>query len=276
MVGDSAQAIYQWRGAKDVMTGFDGTHLTLSQSFRFGPDLAAGQPLAAPRRRPDPPHRHPRRAHRTRPRHPVGRRAVPHQRRRHGPGHAPHGGRLPGCPGRGRRQPAGPGPRRPRPEGGPPHPPPRTHPLSLLGPICRTTPPTTRPDATCSPWSTSSRPTALMPSSRPSPTLPPSRTPRSPSPPPTRRKDVNGPACSSRTTSPVPRTTRPTSRQTPADIRSHRRRRSPPGLCSGHPHPPTPRPGRTVLDPRPSRRPPVGDDRARPPALPQPPAAART
>ncbi len=41
MVGDSAQAIYQWRGAKDVMTGFDGTHLTLSQSFRFGPDLAA-------------------------------------------------------------------------------------------------------------------------------------------------------------------------------------------------------------------------------------------
>ncbi|MGY5118319.1 UvrD-helicase domain-containing protein [Streptomyces sp. 900105755] len=41
MVGDSAQAIYQWRGAKDIMTGFDGTHLTLSQSFRFGPDLAA-------------------------------------------------------------------------------------------------------------------------------------------------------------------------------------------------------------------------------------------
>ncbi|MGW1916914.1 UvrD-helicase domain-containing protein [Streptomyces sp. NPDC002076] len=41
MVGDSAQAIYHWRGAKDVMTGFDGTHLTLSQSFRFGPHLAA-------------------------------------------------------------------------------------------------------------------------------------------------------------------------------------------------------------------------------------------
>ncbi|GAA3778055.1 UvrD-helicase domain-containing protein [Streptomyces chiangmaiensis] len=40
MVGDSAQAIYQWRGAKDVMTGFDGTQLTLSQSFRFGPHLA--------------------------------------------------------------------------------------------------------------------------------------------------------------------------------------------------------------------------------------------
>ncbi|MEU5313639.1 UvrD-helicase domain-containing protein [Streptomyces sp. NPDC021562] len=40
MVGDSAQAIYHWRGAKDIMTGFDGTHLALSQSFRFGPDLA--------------------------------------------------------------------------------------------------------------------------------------------------------------------------------------------------------------------------------------------
>lgn len=41
MVGDSAQAIYGWRGARDVMTGFDGTALTLTQSFRFGPDLAA-------------------------------------------------------------------------------------------------------------------------------------------------------------------------------------------------------------------------------------------
>jgi hypothetical protein len=40
MVGDSAQAIYQWRGAKDIMTGFDGTQLALSQSFRFGPLLA--------------------------------------------------------------------------------------------------------------------------------------------------------------------------------------------------------------------------------------------
>ncbi|PKV88215.1 UvrD-helicase domain-containing protein [Streptomyces sp. TLI_146] len=41
MVGDSAQAIYGWRGARDVMTGFDACHLTLSQSFRFGPALAS-------------------------------------------------------------------------------------------------------------------------------------------------------------------------------------------------------------------------------------------
>ncbi|MFG2142593.1 UvrD-helicase domain-containing protein [Streptomyces sp. NPDC048696] len=40
MVGDSAQAIYGWRGARDVMTGFDGRQLCLSQSFRFGPALA--------------------------------------------------------------------------------------------------------------------------------------------------------------------------------------------------------------------------------------------
>lgn len=41
MVGDSAQAIYQWRGARDVMTTFHATQLTLSKSFRFGPHLAA-------------------------------------------------------------------------------------------------------------------------------------------------------------------------------------------------------------------------------------------
>ncbi|MEU9120684.1 UvrD-helicase domain-containing protein [Streptomyces sp. NPDC048506] len=41
LVGDSAQAIYGWRGARDVMTGFDGRQLTLSRSFRFGPALAA-------------------------------------------------------------------------------------------------------------------------------------------------------------------------------------------------------------------------------------------
>ena len=40
MVGDSAQAIYGWRGARDIMTGFEATHLTLTRSFRFGPLLA--------------------------------------------------------------------------------------------------------------------------------------------------------------------------------------------------------------------------------------------
>ncbi|MEU1576662.1 UvrD-helicase domain-containing protein [Streptomyces collinus] len=40
MVGDSAQAIYGWRGARDVMTGFDANQLTLTRSFRFGPLLA--------------------------------------------------------------------------------------------------------------------------------------------------------------------------------------------------------------------------------------------
>lgn len=40
MVGDSAQAIYGWRGARDVMSDFDGTQLALSQSFRFGSALA--------------------------------------------------------------------------------------------------------------------------------------------------------------------------------------------------------------------------------------------
>ncbi|MFF7771795.1 UvrD-helicase domain-containing protein [Streptomyces massasporeus] len=40
MVGDSAQAIYGWRGARDVMTGFDAMPLTLTRSFRFGPLIA--------------------------------------------------------------------------------------------------------------------------------------------------------------------------------------------------------------------------------------------
>ncbi|MEU5209329.1 UvrD-helicase domain-containing protein [Streptomyces sp. NPDC020742] len=40
MVGDSAQAIYGWRGARDVMSNFDGSQLALSQSFRFGAALA--------------------------------------------------------------------------------------------------------------------------------------------------------------------------------------------------------------------------------------------
>ncbi|MFB7632731.1 UvrD-helicase domain-containing protein [Streptomyces sp. NPDC056149] len=41
LVGDSAQQIYGWRGARDIMTGSEGTHIALTQSFRFGPDLAS-------------------------------------------------------------------------------------------------------------------------------------------------------------------------------------------------------------------------------------------
>lgn len=40
-VGDPAQQIYGWRGARDVMTGFPAELLHLTQSFRFGPTIAA-------------------------------------------------------------------------------------------------------------------------------------------------------------------------------------------------------------------------------------------
>ncbi|MDT0308063.1 UvrD-helicase domain-containing protein [Streptomyces sp. DSM 44917] len=39
-VGDPAQQIYAWRNARDVMTGFPAEHLHLTQSFRFGPQIA--------------------------------------------------------------------------------------------------------------------------------------------------------------------------------------------------------------------------------------------
>lgn len=41
LVGDACQAIYGWRGATDAMSNFDGHVLNLSQSFRFGPAVAA-------------------------------------------------------------------------------------------------------------------------------------------------------------------------------------------------------------------------------------------
>lgn len=41
VVGDSAQAIYEWRGAINAMEKFPGKRLTLSKSFRFGPAVAA-------------------------------------------------------------------------------------------------------------------------------------------------------------------------------------------------------------------------------------------
>lgn len=40
LVGDACQSIYGWRGAIDAMSTFDGQQLTLSQSFRFGPQIA--------------------------------------------------------------------------------------------------------------------------------------------------------------------------------------------------------------------------------------------
>jgi AAA domain/UvrD-like helicase C-terminal domain len=39
-VGDPAQQIYAWRNARDVMTGFPAEHLYLTESFRFGPQIA--------------------------------------------------------------------------------------------------------------------------------------------------------------------------------------------------------------------------------------------
>lgn len=40
-VGDSAQAIHGWRGAIDALDRLSGAETELSQSFRFGPDIAA-------------------------------------------------------------------------------------------------------------------------------------------------------------------------------------------------------------------------------------------
>jgi superfamily I DNA/RNA helicase len=40
IVGDCWQQIYEWRGAKNALDKVDGERLTLSRSFRFGPDLA--------------------------------------------------------------------------------------------------------------------------------------------------------------------------------------------------------------------------------------------
>ncbi|MEU9992854.1 UvrD-helicase domain-containing protein [Streptomyces sp. NPDC048045] len=39
-VGDPSQQIYEWRHAKDIMSGFPGMQMELTQSFRFGPAIA--------------------------------------------------------------------------------------------------------------------------------------------------------------------------------------------------------------------------------------------
>ncbi|GAA4059625.1 UvrD-helicase domain-containing protein [Actinomadura miaoliensis] len=41
LVGDQHQQLYGWRGARDAMSAFDGTRLSLTKSFRFGPAIAA-------------------------------------------------------------------------------------------------------------------------------------------------------------------------------------------------------------------------------------------
>ena len=179
MVGDSAQAIYGWRGARDVMTGFDATHLTLTRSFRFGPLLAeeANRWLAladAPIRLTGTDTIPTEVGHLDR----AGRGAVPHQHRRHGRSHAPARRRPPRRPDPGRTAARRTRPRRPRPQRRPPHHPPRTRPLPLLGRSCRTTPSTIPPAATCSPSSTSSTPTAPTPSSPPSTNSPTRHMPR--------------------------------------------------------------------------------------------------
>ncbi|MFD7897166.1 HNH endonuclease [Streptomyces sp. NPDC059743] len=53
-VGDPAQRSYGWCSAQDVMTGFPADHLHLTQSFRFGPAIAAvaNRWLTTPSKRP--------------------------------------------------------------------------------------------------------------------------------------------------------------------------------------------------------------------------------
>jgi superfamily I DNA/RNA helicase len=40
-VGDTFQQIYEWRGAVNALAGFEGSRTWLTQSFRFGPEIAA-------------------------------------------------------------------------------------------------------------------------------------------------------------------------------------------------------------------------------------------
>ncbi|KQO98299.1 UvrD-helicase domain-containing protein [Leifsonia sp. Leaf264] len=40
VVGDRHQAIYKWRGAVDALDGFEGEKIALTQSFRFGEEIA--------------------------------------------------------------------------------------------------------------------------------------------------------------------------------------------------------------------------------------------
>lgn len=214
MVGDSAQAIYHWRGAKDIMTGFDGTQLALSQSFRFGPALAveanrwltlADAPIRLTGTPAVPtelgPVTHPDavlcRTNVGAMAHVMTLMTAGHRVALAGGGDSLHALALAA---------------RDLKEGRRTH-----HPELILFPSWGDLQDYASHDPAgrdLHPWSTSSTPTAPTPSSPPLPNSPPNRTPKSLSPPPTRPRAANGPACSSQTTSPA-RTTSLTIRQTP-------------------------------------------------------------
>lgn len=209
MVGDSAQAIYGWRGATDVMTGFDAEQLTLTRSFRFGPQIAneanrwlalADAPIRLTGTTSVP-------AEVSSVDHPdavlcrtnIG--AMTEVMRLLGEGHrvalTRGGQQLAQLASAARDLKEGAALITP------------SWCCSRPGATCRTTPPTIRPTATCSPSSTSSTPTVPTPSSLPCPTSPRKHTPTSPSPPPTKPKAANGRPSGSATTSPSRRTPTP-------------------------------------------------------------------
>ncbi len=193
MVGDSAQAIYQWRGAKDVMTGFDGTALALSKSFRFGP-ASPTKPTAGS----------------LSPTHPSACKAATKSPPQSAPSHNPtqccaeptsepspksSNSWTPTTvsPWSGEGRACAPWPWQPatsRKAAAP------TTPNSYSSPpgaTSRTTPAMTRQGATCSHWSTSWTNTAQTPSSPQSTNSLTKSAPRSPYRPRTRPRDVNGP-----------------------------------------------------------------------------------
>lgn len=234
MVGDSAQAIYQWRGARDIMTAFRGTALTLSQSFRFGPDLAteANRWLSIA----------------TAPLRLAGTETIPTTL---GPVDQPdailcrtnvgamrevmqlldtdHRVALTGEANPCEHSPAPPTTSEPADAPSTPN-----CCSSPPGETCRTTPRTTPRDETSSRSSTSSTPTEPAPSSTPFTASTPKAPPTSPSRPPTSPKGGNGQASKSPTTSPHPAT--PT-RKTPTGTLS-----PPPSTKPKHASPTSPSP----------------------------------
>ncbi len=131
MVGDSSQAIYGWRGARDVMTGFDATHLTFLPIR--SPPRRTGQRVARLHRRADPADRHRYHSPAGRPDPLSGRGAVPHQHRCHDRSHAATESRPPCGAGQRRAGTYGAGACRPGPQKRASYLAPRTRSLRLLG-----------------------------------------------------------------------------------------------------------------------------------------------